>query len=260
SFDFKIKVDATKLPIWTLNGGSRGGDGFRLQDFEFDGYVSISDSTDNIHLPWHILPHRSANVTPAVTNGSLTNGAGSLRLSNVGGAVDGRVDVFSLLGTSPQIPPSQLPKPGDAFAIIDLKSVGAHIVDLSGGQFGLQFAINTFGARSHPNYPAEFDIYIDSNRDGNPDYVVFNTESGGFAATGQNVVAAGRLPNGPFSVFFFSDADLDSSDIILTVPLSAIGLTPATKFDFSVFAFDNYFTGNLTDAIQGMTYTPGTPR
>ena len=68
-------------------------------------------------------------------------------------------DVFSLLGTSGRIPPPRLPDPGDNFAVIDLKSVGARIVDLGGGQSGIQFAINTFGVRSHPNYPAEFDIF-----------------------------------------------------------------------------------------------------
>jgi len=27
-----------------------------------------------------------------------------------------------------------------------------------------------------------------------------------------------------------------------------------------VYAFDNYFTGNLTDAVENMTYTPSRPR
>jgi len=260
NFNFHIKVDVTRLPIWTLNGGNRGGDGFRLQDVEFDGYVTISDATDTIRLPWHILPHRSAEVTPATTNVTLSGGSANLLLSNTGGAVDGRVDVFSLLGTNGRIPPPRLPDPGDSFAVVDLKSVGARMMNLGGGQFALQFAINTFGARSHPNYPAEFDIYIDSNRDGEPDYVVFNFENGGFAATGQNVVGVFNFATGTISVFFFTDADLDSANAILTAPLSALGLTPTTKFDFSVYAFDNYFTGNLTDAIEGMTYTPGTPR
>ena len=260
TFTFKLKVDVTKLPIWTLNGGSRGGDGFRLQDVEFDGYVAISDATDNVHLAWHILPHRSAAVTPASTNVTLTSGTANVVLSNTGGAVDGRVDVFSLLGTSGRIPPPLLPDPGDNFAVVDLKSVGARMVSLGGGQFGIQFAINTFGVRSHPNYPAEFDIFIDTNRDGKDDFVIFNAENGGFAATGQNVVAAGPLPNGPFNVFFFTDADLDSSDVIMTVPLSAVGLTPTTQFNFSVVAGDNYFTGFTTDSITGMTYTAGTPR
>ena len=28
----------------------------------------------------------------------------------------------------------------------------------------------------------------------------------------------------------------------------------------SVYAFDNYFSGNLTDALAGMAYTPAAPR
>jgi len=36
----------------------------------------------------------------------------------------------------------------------------------------------TFGQRAHPNYPAEYDIFIDSNRDGVFDYAVFNLELG----------------------------------------------------------------------------------
>lgn len=260
NFKVQLYVDPSLLPVWNLNGGSRGGDGFRLQDFEFDGYIAIADNTDNIHVAWQILPHRAAEVTPASNSVTLSGGAGTLNLSNAGGAVNGRVDVFSLLGTSGRIPPPGLPQPGDNFAVVDLKSVGARLVGIGGGAFGVQFAMDTFGTRSHPNYPAEFDIFIDTNRDGTDDFVIFNLENGGFAATGQNVVAAGPLPSGPFSTFFFTDADLDSGNAILTAPLAAIGLTPSTQFNFSVFACDNYFTGLCTDAITGMTYTLGTPR
>ncbi len=181
-------------------------------------------------------------------------------LGNQHGAVDGRVEVFALTGTSPRINHNLLPKPGDNFAIVDLASVGTRLVGIGGGQFGIQFAVNTFGQRSHPNYPAEYDILIDSNRDGTPDYVVFNLENGGFGATGQNVVAVVNLATNAASIFFFTDADLDSRNAILTAPLAAVGLTPSSRFDFSVFAFDNYFTGNLTDSITGMTFTLGTPR
>jgi hypothetical protein len=255
NFKVQVKVNVTKLPIWTLNGGSLGGDGFRLQGVEFDGYISIADATDNVHVAWQILPHRSATVTPASTDVMLSGGTANLALSNSGGAVDGRVDVFSLLGTSGRIPPPQLPGPGDNFAVIDLKSVGARLAGSA-----IQFSINTFGVRAHPNYPAEFDIYIDANRDGTDDFVIFNLELGGFAATGQNVVAAGPLPAGPFTAFFFTDADLNSGNVIMTAPLAAVGLTAGTQFDFSVFGCDNYFTGFCTDAIEGMTYTAGTPR
>jgi subtilisin family serine protease len=260
TFTLRIRVDATLLPVWTLNGGSRGGDGFRLQGVEFDGFVTLQDDTDTIHLPWHILPHRAAAVTPNSDEVDLNQGSGQVVLNNNDGAVNGRVDVFSLMGTNRKIPKRQLPGPGDAFAVIDLKSVGARLVDLGPTGPGIQFAINTFGVRAHPNYPAEFDIYIDANRDGTPDYVVFNLENGGFAATGQNVVGVFNFATNSASIFFFTDADLDSSNVILTAPLSALGLSPSSKFDFSVYAFDNYFTGNLTDAIENLTYTANTPR
>lgn len=259
TFKVQLKTDSTKLPIWTLNGGSRGGDGFRLQGVEFDGFVTLDDGAQPIHLPWQILPHRAAEVTPNSTSVKLKNGTGNLILNHTGGTVDGRVDIFSLTGTSGRIPPPQLPGPGENFAVIDLKSVGIRLVNGGSGP-AVQFAINTFGVRSHPNYPAEFDIYVDANRDGTPDYVVFNLENGGFAATGQNVVGVANLSTNRVTVFFFTDADLDSGNAILTAPLSALGLNPSSQFDFSVFAFDNYFTGNLTDAIVNMTYTPSTPR
>ena len=46
-----------------------------------------------------------------------------------------------------------LPGDGDNYAVIDLKNFGARLVDIGGGQYGIQFAVNTFGARAHPNYP-----------------------------------------------------------------------------------------------------------
>jgi hypothetical protein len=69
-----------------------------------------------------------------------------------------------------------------------------------------------------------------------------------------------NLATNTAAAFFFSDVDLDSGNIILTAPLSAMGLNPTSTFDFSVFAFDNYFTGSLTDAIENMTFTPIQPK
>ena len=42
--------------------------------------------------------------------------------------------------------------------------------------------------------------------------------------------------------------------------MPAMGLAVGTTVGIDVFAFDNYFTGNLTDEITGMRFTPGTPR
>ena len=257
-FPVQLQVDASKLPVWDLNGGALGGSGSLLQDVEFDGYLNIADASDNIHLAWQILPHKSAAVS-AKAMPSINSARGAqLVLDNRHGATSGGVEVFSLTGQSPRIPKKYLPGPGDAFAVIDLAAVGVRLVDL-GGEPGIQFAVTTFGSRSHPNYPALFDITIDTNLDGVVDYEVFNSELGGFAATGQNVVFVYNDATSNSVPVEYADADLDSANVILTAPLSAIGLTPGSQFQFSVFAVDDYFTGNVTDAITGMNYTLATP-
>lgn len=262
-FDIEITIDPSRLPLWNLDGGFNGGSGFLLQGVEFDGYVSINGGANNtVHLAWQVLPQRAANVAANPKKVNLKkDGTGSVNLKNKSGVLDGDFDVFALTGQSDRIKKKFLPQPGDNFAVVDLRSVGVRIVPAAvAGVDAVQFAIDTYGARAHPNYPAEFDIYIDSNNDGVPDYVVFNLENGGFGVTGQNVVAVANLATGAASIFFFTDADLDSGNAILTAPLSAVGLTPSTTFTFSVFAFDNYFTGNVTDSIENMKYTGNTPR
>jgi hypothetical protein len=258
SFRVAISIDATKLPVWTLNGGNQGGNGSLLQSVEFDGYIGIADDFDNIHLAWHTLPHKAANVVPSLDKVKLVNGMGNLVLTNTG-AVAGRVEVFSLTGTSKKVPKGQLPEAGDNFAVVDLKAVGVRVANLTSNPV-IQFGIATNGARSHPNYPAEFDVFVDTNHDGTFDYAVFNLENGGFAATGQNVVGVANLKMNTAIIRFFADADLDSGNLIATALLSDLGLSPTSQFDFSVVAFDNYFTGLGTDAIEGMTYTPSLPR
>ncbi|MEP7182722.1 MAG: S8 family serine peptidase [Betaproteobacteria bacterium] len=261
SFVMSMKIDATKLQTWTLSGGSGGGSGPTLTVHEFDGYVTIADGVDSLHLPWHILPHKADNAKSTPTAVALGGApTGPLTISNVGGAVNARVDAFMLTGTSARIPSADLPKPGDNFAVIDLKSVGVRAVSAGGAGDAVQFAINTFGARSHPVYPAEFDVYVDTNNDGTYDYVVWNSENGAFGSTGQTVINVTKLPSGPTVTRFFADASLNSGNMIMTALLSDMGMTVASKFRYSVYAFDNYFTGALTDAIENMVVRLDSPR
>jgi hypothetical protein len=239
TFELKMRVDPSKLAPWTLNGGSRGGNGSLLNAHEYDGYLMLDGGSANsrIHLAWQVLPHRAADVSAdkKVKVGS------TLGLSNRSSVLDGRVEAFNLTGTSDRIKKKLLPRPGDNFAIIDLKSVGVRQLGSN-----IQFGIDTYGSRAHPNYPAEFDVNIDTNNDGFADYVVFNAENGGFGTSGQNVVRVYNVATGAISTFFYNDADLNSGNAILTAPLAAVGLTPSTTFTYSVLAIDNYFTGAVT--------------
>ncbi len=135
---------------------------------------------------------------------------------------------------------------------------------------GVQFAVTTFGQRSHPDVPAEFDVLIDVNGDGVPDLDIFNADIGLFTAgafSGQNGVFVADVAAGTAAgPFFYSIADLDSANVILTAPPSALQtsqglqLTYSTPFVYSVLAFDNYYTGNLTDSIGPMKYELDMPQ
>jgi len=261
-FQVSLLIKGSKLPTWTLNGGPDGGNGALLNGPEYDGYITLTSGSEKLSLPWHVLP-RKASATVASPFVRSSRG-GTLKLLNLG-VETGDYDVFSLTGQSDRIPRAELPGPGDSFAVVDLQSVGVrHLQD--GGADYLQFALSTFGRRVHPTYPAEFDIYIDSSNDGTPDFVVFNLENGGFSGSGQSLVYVASLAGGSATPVFFNDADLDSGNVIFTVPMNAsagainVGVQPGKTFGFSVFAFDNYFTGELTDLVENMRFTPGNPR
>ena len=258
-------LNAAALPAWTLNGGSNGGNGDLLNTVEYAGYLTFSDLSDTVHLPWHILPHQSANV---LTVGSLALGGSATPLpgSNLSAPISGTVDAFSLTGTGVKFPASVLPAPGDDFAVINLQSVGVRLVCTNGPctTFGAQFAVTTFGQRSHPDVPAQFEIYIDTNNDGNPDFVVYNEDIGSATTgtiSGQNGVFVANVAAGTAAgPYYYTTADLDSANAILTVPLSVLGLTVNQPFTFDVLAYDNYYTGNLTDYIAGMKYELDMPQ
>jgi len=74
------------------------------------------------------------------------------------------------------------------------------------------------------------------------------------------VVYVGQVGGPAPAAYYYADADLNSANIILTAPLAALGLTANTQFSFTVLAYDNYFTGLVTDVIENMVYTSGVPR
>jgi hypothetical protein len=262
--EVKLIIDPTKLPDWTLNGGSLGGNGALLNGPEYDGYLTLTSGSEKLSVPWHVLPRKAADVSAEVAQ----RGNGPVVKLRNRGLADSEYDVFALTGVSKRVPRTDLPQPGDNFAVVDMRSVGVRYLPgpLIGAPFDiLEFAINTNGRRAHPNYPAEFDVEIDVDGDGTPDYVAFNAESGTFASSGQNVVFLADLKaGGPASGQFFTDADLNSGNVIFSVIVNAgpgtMTVPAGATLGFAVRAFDNYFTGNETDAIEGMRFTPSLQR
>ena len=251
----KLRVNPARLPEWTLDGGAQGGSGDLLDAPEYDGYVTLSSGTELLSVPWHILPRKAAQTLAIAAVRSNWPG-GIILLGNVGAAAS-EFDVFALTGTSKKVDPATLPKPGDNFAVVDLRAIG---VRYDAKENALQFALNTFGRRATPNYPAGFEVDIDTNRDGVPDFAVYNSQQGGFGGSGINQVNVVNLATGVSTSSYFTDADLNSANVILTAPLATLGITADQQIDFTAIAYDNYYSGNTTDSFDKMTFTPSKPR
>lgn len=264
----RMVINPATLPAWNLNGGSQGGNGALLNGPEFDGYLTLTAGSEKLSLPWHVLPRKAAAVTGIRPTGSRA--ANVITLKNVGAEFGGYdYDVFSLIGSSAALPATEFPRPGDGFATIDVRSVGVrYLPPALCGAHCLEFAISNYARQSHPNYPAGFEIYIDTNNDGTDDYVVYNQESGTFGSSGQNRVYVASLAGGAGSSVFFTDADLNSGNLIFTVLLNneglpglpSLGAATSATLGISLYAYDNYFTGTYTDAVAGMKFTPAAPK
>jgi subtilisin family serine protease len=249
-----LEITPSNLPAWTLNSGPNGGNGPLLSAHEFDGYILIDDGEETVTVPWHVLPRRAADNQVMSRSLGLRRGAGSYQIRNQKGAAAGTTDLFALTGVSPADPTTSASR-----VTADLAAVG---VRLAGSN--LQFAVATHNEFTHVNYPFQFEVYVDVDSNGQPDFVIYQGELGNFASDGRSATYVQRIGSSTRSAFFLTDADMLSQTAILTVPLSALGITAQTQIGFAVYAYDNYFTGNLTDFIDAdggmMRFTPAAPR
>ncbi len=256
--DIQVLVFGSKLKTWTLNASQTGSSGLPLDAFTFDGYVKVDGgNSQNVDtIPWHLLPHKAADTQ--IQHTSTSHGTTTIQFTNNRGAVAGTVETFQLLGTRPSSGPQ--PGLGAGTALIDLKAFGVRDDGAN-----LQFAVDTYDLRASPNYPAEFDVLIDTTGGQNPNFDLFNAEcSLAFATDGRNCSFLLNLATNNLTLIGFTDATYDSSLLIQTVPLAALGVTSGQKISAIALASDNYYTGAVTSFLPASgnlaAYTVGQPR
>jgi hypothetical protein len=128
----------------------------------------------------------------------------------------------------------------DDAGYVDIRAAGVQSF-ASGTSQILVFAINTHRSWSTPSL-IEFDIPVDTNADGQPDYVVIGIDQGLLAGTGFNgrvLSAVLNLATNTISAQFFAVAPTNGSTILLPVTAAQLGLTPESpRFSYSVASFD----------------------
>lgn len=282
--DVTLRISAKGLRQWTLDAGRFGDHGTRLECagadpaadcptltmFEYDGFLVIDGGAQNtLRLPWQVLPKKAAQVEVARVDAS------SVKLRNAAGYEVGQTDVFALVEVSPNkceivggglcveanYQPGVLPGINGSF--VDLNEVGLRSYPVAGlnASFGLpaapagaladeviEFAVTVYDKpyRASHNFPVELDVFVDADRDGRPDYVVFNADLALDGSDGRNAVFVRDVNPADGTratrAFFFSVTDFNSQNWILPVPAAAIDARSDQPFSFQVQAFDAYFT------------------
>ncbi len=264
TFDVSIMIDGSKLPGNYMNSGSNGANGDALTLNEYDGYLILDNDTHPIHLAWHVLPRKAAEVVPdttAVVAGSFPQVIG---LDNQG-AGTAQNDAYSLLAVSPDLPEGGR---GEQSPTPDIRAVGITTYPVPAGfcsaepSFLWAFAINTWERQSHL-VPVSIIIDLDIDQDGEVDATVLNRDLAagppGFNQIGDGRQVTWALTSAGASAFFFAEHSTNTGNTVLLICGEQIGLTGtdllATNVDMSVFAQDFYY-GGPGDLVDGLTVTP----
>ncbi len=266
TFEVTLTIDGSKLEGNYMNSGTEGANPTGLTRNEYDGYITLDDGKQSLHLPWHVLPRKAAKVVPsttAITPGSFPQIVG-LDNQGVGTAQN---DAYDLIATSPNIPEGgqggEAPTP-------DIRAVGINtFVGGPGCSFIWAFAINTWERQEHL-VPVVHNVLLDTNQDGKADYDVFNFDQSfsGSLSDGRQLTWAQNLSNGSTSAFFYAEHSTNTGSTVLYICAEQVGMSDADLPDFAVnppvpgkqvdvaVVTEDFYYGGPGDTVEDLTVMP----
>ena len=262
-----MSIRGELLPDNFLSSGAEGANGEALVNNEYDGYFVIDDGVQPIHMPWHVLPRKAANVTVENTELDFTEKVATVDMTN-DGVGDAQLDTFALLAVSPNLPEGA---PGEMMPRPDIKAVGVKTIEAnpeicSGSSFIWAFAISTWERQQHL-FPVTHAIYLDIDQDGTDDYALFNSDaapSGAPDVDGRQVALSVELTNFTSSVLFFAEHSMNTGNTVLHFCAEQVGLSQmdllSTNVDIRVETKSTFYKGDPGDFVEGITITPGGER
>jgi subtilisin family serine protease len=267
SFDVSLKIDGAQLPGNSMNSGAEGANPGALTLNEYDGYVTLTPfwgHGETIHLPWHVLPRKAAEVKTVPRRLTFASGnPTTVRLLNKGVGT-AQNDSYSLIALSENIPEGaqgeQMPTP-------DIRAVGVNTFIVSPtfctSEFVWAFSVNTWERQTHL-IPVTIRITLDIDRDGTDDYWVLTRDlSLNNITDGRILTWSVDLNTGSAQAFFFAEHSTNTGNTSMYVCGEQVGLTGsdilATNVNVRVFADDFYYGGPgdvVPEGADPLTITP----
>jgi subtilisin family serine protease len=253
---------------------------------EESGYIVLTPASGPVlRVPVYAAPRLAATMTTVETSIKLDPSPGTINLNLTGQGIStgvsfpndevSLVSAFELQEISPDNAPISVPNlPNVPFHHADLRYLGVASDYNAKGNISdtiLFFGIATHGDWSTPN-EVEFDVYIDTNRDGIDDYVLFNwnygSAWGGTDPTDTFISQLYKLsPVTKLGWWYVNGIPASTRDtvpfntnvMVLPVAASSLGLTSgSSKFDYQVVSFSGDQSGQV-DISDVHTYDPAHP-
>ena len=237
---------------------------------EEQGHVVVSEGNtqvDRVALYAAVRPASSMHAdAPNLQFPSATSSA-SLPLAgtgvNTGNDPRQAVSLASAYELQDISGPADMPEGAPAsWQSADIKYTGVSITHEGSDDLAL-FAITSYGKHELPDYNGgEYDVLIDSDKDGNPDFALYNTRlnngndpsdvfvsrlvnfAGGSAVEGYLNYVGASTPTGIF----------DSDSVVMPVYLADLGVT---SFNYSVVSYAS--NGVQVDSVGPLTWDSATP-
>jgi subtilisin family serine protease len=196
---------------------------------KFTPTTASSNRGYTLRVPYYLVPRVTANVdAKLVLKHKATQGV--VALTNMASPIPATADFYAW----------GLEDKNERLGSFDLHAAGVQSAVI-GTDTALVFAINTYKGWQTPE-TREFDVLIDSDGDGKPDYDVFSADFGAVAAganNGEIVAFILNIKTGDLSADFDAVAPLNASTILLPVLASSVGVTTTNpRFEYTVQSFD----------------------
>ncbi len=233
-----------------------GVDQFSFYEISGDVVLTAADST--LRVPYLLVPRSNSTVSTSTgpwfsKKQNVKDGSKSVKLTNLLGALDADADFYQWGLSDKKDVSKELADTG-----YDLRAAGVQALP-NGDDTLLVFAVNTHKRWSNAA-SNEFDVLLDLDRDGQPEYALFAVDSGLVRAGDPNGVSEVFLSDiatgDTYIVGYDAVAPTDSSTILLPMDASMLGITGA--FDYTVQSFA--ITHDGSDAFDGWaSFNPAAP-
>lgn len=225
--------------------------------YEISGDIVLTAKDSTLRVPYLLVPRSNSTVSSPTSalfssKQKVADGTKKISLWNVFGALPGGADVYTWGLSDAKDAPKALADSG-----YDIRAAGVQSFS-TGDDTLMVFALNMHKRWSNAA-GNEYDVILDTDRDGQADWIVLSADSGAVRAgssDGSSEVFVVNAKSGALGAAgFLTQAPTDSSTMLLPVYASDLGITGA--FNYTVQTFG---TSGGQDSVNGWaTYDPSAP-